>query len=344
MCAVYYYDPKHIFSNIDCYFSDDMRVQAKAYIKENENTAGIIIGSSMLENTSSYEASRLFYNNKKKVFLNLSLRGSSFAERKIILDYAFKNRKLEKVIYSLDPAPLHFAPLSQMSWQKVYDDNPINDITLYFNNKSLQCLLSGSHSTKCYGVKTNLDRPPAWITDPKYFGSFNGICSWTIQSKVLLKNSLVSYKKETAIDSYDLDYQKKYVNNNIFNMLDEHRSTVFYFLIPPYSALYYKIKFSSDYDQIIWGRKFLRYFISECDRRENCKVYGFNDLSFTIDLKNYKDPMHYSDKINSYMLNSIKENRNILNSYKLDLYFERLNELNSKVSLNSVKKQLDECL
>lgn len=341
---MYVYDPKHIFSNTNNYFSDDMRSQAKAYINGNEKVAGIIIGSSMMENTSAYGANQLFFkDDNNKIFLNLSLKGSSFAERKVILDYAFKKRNIKKVIYSLDPVPLHFSPLRQMSWQMMYDNNPFNDIFLYFNQKSLQCLLSGSHSKKCFGVKHDLDRPAAWINDPAYSGSFLGICSWTVQSRVLLENDLLSYKKDPAIPLYHLDYQKEYTRNNILQFLDSHTTTDFYFLIPPYSALYYKIRYEYDSNQISWVKEYLSYFASECDRRDNCHVYGFNDMEFTTELKNYKDPMHYSDKINSYMLESIKNNKHELHSNLLKLYFQNMDALYSEFCLDTVKKMLKEC-
>lgn len=342
---MYKYDPKHIFSNPNNYFSNDMRSQAKTYINENEKVSGIIIGSSMLENTSSYESSKLFLGeDNSNIFLNLSLKGSSFAERKLVLDYAFKYRNIEKVIYSLDLAPLHFAPLTEMSWQKIYDNNPLNDFYIYFNQKSLHCLLTASHSNKCYGTKSDLDRPAAWIKDTAFSASFNGICSWTIQSRTILKNALYSYQKDTAIVSYNLEYQKKYTQNYVFKILDSHKSTNFYFLIPPYSALYFRIQNEYDLNNVTWAKDFLKYFISECDKRENCQVYGFNDMEFTTDLKSYKDLMHYSDKINSYMLKSIKSETNSLNSTNLNLYFKKMDELNSKVSLDSVKEQLKECM
>lgn len=345
MFVMYKYDPKHIFSNPNNYFSNDMRSQAKTYINANKKVAGIIIGSSMLENTSSYESNKLFFQlDDSKIFLNLSLKGSSFAERKIILDYAFKSRNIEKIIYSLDPAPLHFAPLTEMSWVKIYDNNPLNDLFLYFNQKSLQCLLTASHSSKCYGTKIDLDRPAAWIKDLAYSASFNGVCSWTIQSRTILKNALNSYQNDTAIDAYNLEYQKNYTQDNVFKILDSHRSTNFYFLIPPYSALYFRLQNEYDLNKLTWAKNFLKYFISECDKRKNCHVYGFNDMKFTTDLKNYKDLMHYSDKINSYMLKSIKSETNSLNSTNLNLYFQKMDELNSKVSLDSVKKQLNECM
>lgn len=114
LLSIYLYDPSHIFRNLDNLFAKSMRLQARSYLNENTNVSGIIIGSSMLENTSSVEASKKLFPDTDNLFLNLSLEGSSFAERKLVLNYAFSGHDIKKVIYSIDLAPLHFAPKTMM--------------------------------------------------------------------------------------------------------------------------------------------------------------------------------------------------------------------------------------
>lgn len=340
---IYLYDPSHIFRNPDQMFVKNMRLQASSYLNETINASGIIIGSSMLENTSALEATtKLFSDNK--LFLNLSLEGSSFAERKIVLNYAFKKHDIQKVIYSIDLAPLHFAPLSSGDWQKLYDNNPINDFEIYFRKEPLQCLLTLSKSKNCVGSKVGLDRPTAWILDPKFANSFNGMCSWPITSKVLLKESLNKYKKADVIKWYNLNYQIKYTEDNVFSLTDKHKKTEFYFVVPPYSALYYKIRLSAAKDEYDWSRNYLKYFVSECDKRTNCHLYGFDDHEFVSDLKNYKDPMHYSDKINSLMISSIRDHANQIDKINIDSYLERSEIVVKKFDLENVKNELSTCM
>ena len=102
------------------------------------------------------------------------------------------------LIYSIDLAPLHFAPKTNDDWQKLYDSNPFNDFLIYLRKEPLQCLLTLSKSKNCIGSKVGLDRPTAWIIDPKYANTFNGLCSWPIKSKILLKDSLYNYQKSIA--------------------------------------------------------------------------------------------------------------------------------------------------
>lgn len=344
LLSIYLYDPSHIFRNPDNLFAKSMRLQARAYLNENQNVSGIVIGSSMLENTSSVEASKKLFPDTDNLFLNLSLEGSSFVERKLVLNYAFASHDIKKVIYSIDLAPLHFAPKTNDDWQKLYDSNPFNDFLIYLRKEPLQCLLTLSKSKTCIGSNVGLDRPTAWIIDPKYANSFNGPCSWPIKSKILLKDSLYNYQKSMVINSYNLSYQIKYTEDNVFSLTDKYKKTEFYFVVPPYSALYYKIKFSFAKDEYYWSRSYLKYFVSECDKRSNCHLYGFDDQAFVSDLKNYKDPMHYSDKINSLIIDSIAIQENEINSNDLNDYLEKSESIVENFDIEKVKKELSSCV
>ena len=67
-------------------FYSNMRVQAHGLINFTDFD-GIIMGTSMLENTSSYEASKKLNNH----FINLSVSGGRYFEKFTILNYALKH-------------------------------------------------------------------------------------------------------------------------------------------------------------------------------------------------------------------------------------------------------------
>ncbi|ELV8017581.1 hypothetical protein QND80_001710, partial [Campylobacter jejuni] len=75
----------------------DMRMQARGLILYKDFDSAII-GTSMLENTSAKEANKKLGGN----WINLSLGGSTFALRAVILDYLFKHKDIKNIIYSLD--------------------------------------------------------------------------------------------------------------------------------------------------------------------------------------------------------------------------------------------------
>ena len=88
--VIFYYDPLKILHTpwkYTSYLQNNMRQQALSLIKYWKFDS-VIIGTSMLENTSSKEASQ--YLGGK--FINISLSGSDFSERKVVLDYVLKKR------------------------------------------------------------------------------------------------------------------------------------------------------------------------------------------------------------------------------------------------------------
>lgn len=92
LCALLWlYDPFMFFHKP--YFREqtyhsDMRIQARGIIDFTDFDS-VILGSSMLENTSAKEAGEKLGDK----WVNLSLSGSDFSERKIVLDYTLSRKK-----------------------------------------------------------------------------------------------------------------------------------------------------------------------------------------------------------------------------------------------------------
>ncbi len=78
-----------------------MRQQAAGIINQYEFNS-IILGTSIFENTSSKEASKILGGK----FVNLSLEGSGFYTRSLIMQYALDKKNIKQILYSLDSSPL----------------------------------------------------------------------------------------------------------------------------------------------------------------------------------------------------------------------------------------------
>lgn len=338
--AMYLYDPMHIISNKEQLFNGSMRYQARGYL-ENKNVKGLIIGTSMLENTSSDEATaKLFKHGSADRFINISLAGSTLADRKVVLDYAFKHNEIKKVIYSLEMSPLFYQDLAPMNWQKIYDDNPLSVMSPYLKTCYVKCLLTFSKSEKCVGVQKSLDRPASWIDDPLYKDSFNGVCSWNEVSRNILKSYLDTNGKSNELKLYGLDYLKQYTKQELFSIIDAKKDTEFYLVIPPSSAIYYKLQTLYYKEHIALIKNFITYLADACSQRENCTLYGFDDTALSLDLKNYKDMFHYLDKINSLMIDSIEKHEHVLTSENVQSYFFRMDEIIEKADVDAVKTEI----
>lgn len=341
--AMYLYDPMHIISNKEQLFNGSMRYQARGYL-ENKNVKGLIIGTSMLENTSSDEATaKLFKHGSADRFINISLAGSTLADRKVVLDYAFKHNEIKKVIYSLEMSPLFYQDLVPMNWQKIYDDNPLSVMSTYLKTGYVKCLLTFSKSEKCVGVHKSIDRPASWIDDPLYKDSFNGVCSWNEVSRNILKSYLDTNGKSNELKLFGLDYLKQYTKQELFSIIDAKKGTDFYLVIPPSSAIYYKIQTLYYKEHIALIKDFITYLADTCSQRANCTLYGFDDTGLSVDLKNYKDMFHYSDKINSLMIDAVEKHEHVLTSENVQSYILRMDEIIQKADVEAVKTEIRQC-
>ena len=79
-------------------------------------------------------------------------------------------------------------------------------------------------------------------------------------------------------------------------------------------------------------QEIIKFIANECSKNKNCSLFAFNNEDFTNDLKNYKDMWHYSEKINSYMLDKVSKNENIINNKNVNDYINKF--------LNRVKNMI----
>ncbi|MBL0703247.1 MAG: hypothetical protein JJV95_04620, partial [Sulfurospirillum sp.] len=176
--VLFVYDPLKIFHKpwkYKTYLQGNMRQQAAGIINNWEYDS-LILGTSMLETTSSKEASQKLGGK----FINISLSGSDYFERAIVLNYALKKRDIKKVLYSLDNVGSTGLGKGTKThtWNYLYDDNPFNDFNAYINNKYLKCLFSTSNKSICMGRKSDFDRPNTWHKTENHSVRFGGLDNW----------------------------------------------------------------------------------------------------------------------------------------------------------------------
>ncbi|ELU1665887.1 hypothetical protein SBP50_001610, partial [Campylobacter jejuni] len=150
----------------------DMRMQARGLILYKDFDSAII-GTSMLENTSAKEANKKLGGN----WINLSLGGSTFALRAVILDYLFKHKDIKNIIYSLDIRALNeLETPKDKNFISLYNDKTIDLFKLYLSSRFINCAIFFSKKEKCIG-KDNLDTLTNWFLENK--NHFGGIEYWS---------------------------------------------------------------------------------------------------------------------------------------------------------------------
>ena len=340
MPAYYIYDPMQIFHKAwgrEETFQTNMREQAAGIINNFNDYDSVILGTSMIENTSSKEANEKLGGK----FINISLSGSSYFERTIVLRSLFRKHKVKNILYSLD-VDKYFSqekaypnyPLSRFDY--LYDESTLNDFKLYANIKYLPCLLLQSTHSKCVGEKITLDRPNAWFESVDNSIRFGGLDKW-IASKNN-KQIIASFKdisetvdhikrQETvSLDKVDITIgmAKKYIDDNIMDFVRTHPNTKFILFDPPYSRIQYAILAQYDLPRFKVYKEILRYLAENSDKYSNLEVYSFGEEQFIDEIATYKDLSHYHYSINSWMLSAIEQKKGLLHKDSISEYLENI--------------------
>jgi len=332
--TLYAYDPLKLFHNKGTYkdyIQKNMREQAAGIIN-NWDFDSITLGTSMLENTSSKEASEQLGGK----FVNISLSGGNYFERKFVLDYALRKKELKKVLYSLDYLG-NFSKGPIPKWSYLYDYNRFNDFKAYINDKYLKWLFSFHTKKWIMGRKISLDRPNAWYKDKLSSERFGGLHNWFKRKnnwryKMVFPQILNSIKEIKAGHIINTDISEKlkmsknFIDETLLSAVEKYPETEFIFVLPPYSRIRYAIWAQHDKSYFERYKKSLEYLVLQSENYENMKIYGWGTESFLDDISNYKDLRHYEYKINSWMLKAIKNNQGLLSVENIDNYLNQITQ------------------
>lgn len=351
---LYVYDPLQLYHEPwfrKKTYHDNLTISAKGIVDYNLFDS-LILGSSMLQNTSSSEASSKLGGQ----FINLSIGGSTFNQRKIILDYILKNKQIKRIIYSLDGYNINLKMQSRMTndFNFLYDNSNLNDFKIYINTRFILCALTFSLKSKCIGKSSDMENFVKWgykNDQRELFGGlhkwFNGIQHRHIREALvgIIKSDFdktVFYKK----DHVTLSYNFRYFHDNLVDVVRVYPNVEFNFIIPTYSRAFYKMRGYSNYfkqNSKLYLYNYIntiKWFIATTHKYPNVKIYGFDNLDYADNLSNYNDPVHYDIDMNSMQLDAIKNQTNILTPENMDEYFKIMEEKIKNYDLNPLIEQI----
>lgn len=277
----------------------------------------------MLENTSAKEAGEKLGGK----WVNLSLINSSYDERAVVLEYLFGYKKPQKIIYSLESFTI--ASIKDSSrFDYLYDGNPLDDFKVYLNDKFILCALAWRESKDCTG--RDLEELLKWSNHEDLKILFGGFEKWLKYGKketiAMLKNI-----KDTPFvvkkDNFDLEKQRSYIQTYVLDFVAENPKTQFFFIVPTYSRLSYRIGSDNFDNKVFYNRSLnLKWFVQELEKYPNAKIYGFDTLDYADNVANYKDFTHYNVDMNSLHLDSIRGEKHILDSSNIDSYLKTMED------------------
>lgn len=362
---VFIFDPWQLFHQPwfrEPVFISNARFQ-NAGIINSYKFDSVILGNSMAENFSAKEASEILGGK----FVNLSMAGSLFSERQIVLQHLFDKKKVSQVIMSLDHLP--YIPAGQYNQDMppekfafLYNRNPFDDFRIYFDVNLFRCW-NFMEANSCWeeipgAMRTkSLEELYQWF--PYYVKAFGGTkawCFWSTQSKpfktflqeIIRVAAEVKNGKENALtDKVIAECQN---NSNatfdqyILPFLKEHPETQFFLFFPPYSRLWLGMQeqyYTGYYKTYLL---FIEHAVKAVSSLPNTLILGFDNQDFTADIANYKDQSHYHKKINSKLLHLMAARSNVLTERNLEAYLKEIAELARSYDLEHIANEFETCL
>ena len=348
---IWYIDPfalwhKPFYCPNQVYEYKNMRYNAKRFL-EHSDYDSLIFGSSMLENTSAKEAAKKLGGS----FINISIRGSHFNERRFILDYALaKNKNIKQVLTTFDieiiPFLHTFSYLAMKHWGVLYDKEMLNDYSVYTNKETLAYIFStffkliGGKEVSC--ENRDFDRPASFFAESEHL--LGGIKNFvkndynlneTKSAVEKIKNKQIS---KDELNPKDLALIKELFDKDVIEPIKNHQDTEFIMIVAAYSVVKSAIAFQTNPAGAKLQKYFLKYLLNQ--NLPNLKVYGFDDMGFTDDIANYVDLGHYSKDINSKMLDWIAQKKGILTTQNFDEYWDKYEQKSKAFDLSKFLEEL----
>lgn len=339
IATVYVVDPYMVFHNNWIHpgkVHENFRIQSFGIIN-NYDFDSIIMGTSMLENTSGVEAAEKLGGT----WVNLSMSGSSYFEKVTVLNYAIKNQDLKRVIFSLDwdfDKANHFEnTFSEDLYTKSDFESRFN---MYMNKFALKCIFG---IADCRHVPDNFDRPNAWYAIKSLKMRFGGFENWKANiSSSQIKQAFDILLSTGGLNAVRIAEYQAILDNYLVPMVTNNPDTKFEIMVPPYSLLWWS-RYKADFDTVVLP---YREIFANLLKYDNVNIYWFYDMDFVSDIAIYKDLTHYHQDINSLMIDSIQKGKNIIsmenyeqkirsfqlrvNKFDLDFYIKQIKEVYQK--------------
>lgn len=307
------------------YTLSDERYQNDGILKHFDYEA-VITGTSLTQNFKASDVDRLWGYKTVKT----SFAGGSFKETGDAIGTALSyNKNIKAVFRDLNPNLIN-ADKDSMTYtdypKYLYDRNPFNDYDYLFNEDVLIAGIRNILRFIRHGTSTSFDEYSNW-NDYKSFGKEAVLASFTRLEK----------NKYIADPLNDSDYKRIEENlvQNVIMLAKESPNTEFYIFIPPGSVVFWDaLIIQGAFDNTMNMYEFAFDKLLEAD---NIRLYAFDDrIDITGNLDNYMDSQHYSEAINSYLLECMYYGDGLMTRDNFKDYLERVREIYNDYDYESI--------
>ena len=277
------------------YMLDNERAQNDGITKRFSYQA-LITGTSLTQNFKTSELEALFGVQAVKV----CYAGSPMKETADNLRVALATHEVKMVVRDLyeemllwDKDRLLDSAGEYPVW--LYNDNPFDDVRYLLNMDVLVDYCAPMLVKKISGMPGGImtfDDYSRWMSDNVELGK-----RVVLQKAGPLSNGV----EQTPLTDEEKNVLKENLRQNAGEPAARYPDTMFYYFFPPYSVASWGKAFTS-------GEALRRLEVQELTIKEllpydNIKLFAFGiNTGITEDFDNYRDPEHYTDRINSMIL------------------------------------------
>ena len=317
---------------------DNQRSQNDGIVKYFDYDA-VVTGTSMTENFMKTEVDSLFQVNCVKV----PFMGATYKEINDNLIVSLGTHpNVKMVIRGLDmnaffdheddmyDSPRHYPTY-------LYNDNPFDDVNYLLNRDVLYVRIWNILSNRLKGATpgvTSFDRYSYWSSEYTYG-----------RDTVFLNETEKRNQFENPVQTMVLSEEEKEIiscniEKNVTSLADAYPEVEFYYFITPYCAVWWGEKYEDGMlEKQIAAEKMI---IEQILPHSNIRLFSWNDIfELTTDLNHYKDPIHYGDWVNSWMLGQMKSDIGRLTSENYLEYLDREYRFYHTFDYNSLFGQED---
>lgn len=320
------------------YSLDNQRSQNDGIIKHFDYNA-VITGTSMAENFKKSEVDKIFGVDSIKV----PYSGGSYKELNDSLITALKTHPEVTTIFRCLDGDRFFDSKDAMRTDLgeyptyLYNNNPFDDVFYVLNRDIIYTRIWNMLNARREGADSGITS----------FDSYsNWMLNWNFGMNEVLKNDRVVGKRfDEPAEILTLTKDEKStiaenIETNVTSLADQYPEVDFYYFFPPYSAAWWGYKYEAGLLQKIIDAE--QYIIELILPHKNIHLYSWNDrFDITTDLNHYKDPGHYGEWINSWMLVQMKEEKGLLTYDNYMDYLAREKEFYENYQFNDLFCQED---
>ena len=293
---------------LDSAFTRSTQAYINPGMAKNYNYNSVLIGSSVIENFHISQIDEEFHVHSVK----LPFAGGSVMNYYMILETAYNSHNnIDTIFFSVDIFGLLYdaqTPRNTPVPEYLYNKNPFDDVS-YILNKDVYYYVFQMLYENINNLTRDIDSAYNW--EQHYDFS---------QERVL---SLYNRSPQS-----DTELPKNYYYSSIDASVDkfsefiiEHPETRYIVFFPPYSIIQW-----DDYirlgqiDAVCEG---YRYAMEKWLQYGNVEIYSFmNCPEIITDLNNYREMMHFSERINAYMISEMANGNNRITKENLNKKME----------------------